>query len=151
MNIPNSYVAWVDTLENLKNSPKNEMLLSESNKSKMKLEGDATIRFINKVEDLIQYRLNIMLNKFIGKLETLAIDNNSFSLELLEIKKEYRYLINIAKLNIIPKENSNILVASLKTQAIKVEKKLEEETKRVDRTGMLFSILKSNKISDLEG
>lgn len=145
-----TYYEMINYIEKMKNSPRDDKHIAFLTNHKTHMPGNVLYRFIDHIIDLIRTRLNKALDNFILKIKTTATNENAFSLEILEIKKEINYVISISKCIDIPEENKNKLRQTITNFANEVEQTLENNAKRIDTTGKYLSIIKNHKINNLE-
>lgn len=145
-----TYYEMIDYIEKMKTSPRDEKKINFLSSHKIYTPGNVLYRFIDHIVDLIRTRLNKALDNFILKIKTIGKDENLFSLEILEIKKEINYVVSIAKSVNIPEENRHKLKETIMNFANEVEEILENNAKRIDQTGKFLSIVKSHKLNKME-
>lgn len=145
-----TYYEMIDYIEKMKTSPRDDKNIAFLTNNKTYMPGNVLYRFIDHIVDLIRTRLNKALDNFILKIKTVGRDENIFSLEVLEIKKEINYVIAISKCIDIPEENKTKLKQTITNFANEVEEILESNAKKLDTTGKYLSIIKNHKINKLE-
>lgn len=145
-----TYYEMIDYIEKMKASPRDDKNITFLSTNKIYMPGNVLYRFIDHIVDLIRTRLNKSLDDFILKIKTISKDENLFSLEVLEIKKEINYVINISNCVNIPEENKNKLKETITNFANEVEEILENNARRIDTTGRFLSIIKSHQLNKME-
>ena len=150
MKVPTTYVEWIENFEFMKNSPRNDLYIDILEKGSIQFDNQLLMRFLNKLTEMIIYRLTVMINKFINYLKNGVKDYNSFSLEIVNIKKEFKYVLKIANISVIPDENKKILKEQIIEQANTFQDTIEKQTINLDRTGALNSLIKNNPVNKLE-
>lgn len=145
-----TYYEMIDFIEKMKTAPRKDENINYLKNTKIDMPGNVLYRFMDHIIDLIQARLNNSLDNFIGKLKTIRSDDNLFSLEVLEIKKEIDYSIKIATNVNLPDDNKQRLKETIKNYANDVEEILENNAQYVDNTGRLLNIIKNHGINKLE-
>lgn len=145
-----TYYEMIDFLEKMKFSPKDENKLIFLKNHSTYTPGNSLYRLIDHLDDLIRTRLNNSIDSFISKIKTANIDENLFSLEVIEIKKELDYVYGVADSVTIPEENKNKLKESINSFSNEIEETLEKYATSSDPTGKLLSILKSHNINKME-
>lgn len=145
-----TYYEMIDYIEKMKTSPRDDKNIVFLKSNKIYMPGNVLYRFIDHITDLIRTRLNKSIDDFISKIKTIGSDENLFSLEILEIKKEVNYVISIAKNVNIPEENKNKLKETITNFANEVEEILENNARRIDTTGKLLTIVKNHQLNKME-
>lgn len=145
-----TYYELINYIEKMKTAPRDDKNITFLTNNKTHMPGNVLYRFIDHIIDLIRTRLNKALDDFILKIKTSGKDENIFSLEVLEIKKEIKYVIAISKCINIPEENKNKLKQTITNFANEVEEILQTNAKKLDTTGKYLNIIKNHKINDLE-
>lgn len=145
-----TYYEMIEYIEKLKTAPRNDKNITYFINHKIHMPGNVLYRFIDHITDLTRTRLNNSLDNFIDKIKIVGKDENTFSLEILEIKKEIDYLINITKAINIPEENKNKLKETIHEFSTEVKQVLENNANRIDTTGRLLKIIRDYKLDILE-
>lgn len=145
-----TYYEMIDYIEKMKTSPRDDKNITFLSTNKIYMPGNVLYRFIDHIVDLIRTRLNKSLDDFILKIKTIGKDENLFSLEILEIKKEINYVINISNCINIPEENKTKLKETITHFANEVEEILENNARKIDTTGRFLSIIKSHQLNKME-
>lgn len=145
-----TYYEMINYLEALKTSPKDDNKLIFLKEHNIDMPGNVMYRYIDNITDLIRTRLNNAIDIFIEKTKSIKNDENLFSLEVLELKKEIIYDLKIVNSINIPLDNKNKLKETIKSFANETEEILENNTKSIDETGRLLSIIKNHNITKLE-
>jgi hypothetical protein len=104
------------------------------------------MRLSSELLDVLSYRLNNNLNTFINYLKG-SIEYNSFSLEIIGLKKEFIYAYKLGNLKIFPEEIRKKIVNIIQENADDFQKTLVEKTKMIDRSGVINSMIKNNPIN----
>ena len=145
-----TYYEMIDFLEKMKFSPKDENKLVFLKNHTIYAPGNSLYRYIDHLDDLIRTRLNNCIDNFIAKIKTVSKDENLFSLEIIEIKKEVEYVYKITDNINIPDDNKNNLKESINNFSNEIEEILEEYAADSDTNGKLLSILKSHNVNKRE-
>ena len=145
-----TYYEMIDFLEKLKASPKDERNLVFLKDHTTYTSGNSLYRLIDHIDDVIRTRLNNSLDKFILNIKTISKNENMFSLEIIEIKKELKYVYDIANYINIPEENKNKLKEAINSFSNEIEEILEEYATNNDPTGKLLNIVKSHNVNKME-
>ena len=150
-NKPSTYFEWSNTFDDLKRSIKDYDRLKELNNATLELDETLRIRFINLVDESVAFRLEKAMEKFVNSLRVNNIDVNTFNLNVIEFRNEIKFLFAICRLNVIPKENQDRLIASIRTQVKIIENTVIENCNAKDRTGTYANIIKNSNLSTMEG
>ena len=150
-NKPSTYFEWSNTFDDLKRSIKDYDRLKELNNATLELDETLRIRFINLVDESVAFRLEKAMEKFVNSLRVNNTDVNTFNLNVIEFRNEIKFLFAICRLNVIPKENQDRLIASIRTQVKIIENTVIENCNAKDRTGTYANIIKNSNLSTMEG
>ena len=150
-NKPSTYFEWSNTFDDLKRLIKDYDRLKELNNATLELDETLRIRFINLVDESVAFRLEKAMEKFVNSLRVNNIDVNTFNLNVIEFRNEIKFLFAICRLNVIPKENQDRLIASIRTQVKIIENTVIENCNAKDRTGTYANIIKNSNLSTMEG
>ena len=145
-----TYYEMISFLEEMKNCPKDENKLVFLKNHNIYTPGNTLYRYINHIDELIRTRLNNAVDNFIYKLKTINKDENLFSLEIIEIKKELYYIFKIINNINIPDKNKIQLKKTTNAFADEIEKILEQYAIDNDHTGKLLNILKNHNLNKME-
>lgn len=151
MKVPGTYSDWMDCFDVLKEGGRDLEVLECTRKGKLTLAAGVAGRFATQLDNVIQYRFKKASDKFDRAMQINNGDLNSLSSSLLMLRKEISFLVQFAHLPVLPPEDAKLLMDAIKSQAITMQQSLENSAKRTDRTGMLASIIKKNRIDKLEG
>ncbi len=99
-----------------------------------------------KLVSAIKNRFTNSINKIINSLDIVFSDKNYLDLELLNFKKELKYLEELTKLKQIPDELKIDLYSTLVNESNNVYNILEKEADKIDYTGVYGSIIRNNRI-----
>lgn len=139
-----TYEEWLSTIEKLTSTNINQELL---NKLKQEpVNNNLKDLILPKLLRLIQNRFDLSVNKIINELEFLFSDVNYLDLSLLNYKKEMNYLLELIKINQIPKDIQTERINKLKEDTDKVYNILIKEADRYDYTGVFSMTIKNNMI-----
>ena len=145
-----TYFEWVEILENLKTSPRDDNLINNLYSQKIDLVGNILYRFIVHVNDTVRTRLKNSLDSILLKMNTIYNDINSLSLEVINIKKELMFCKKLMNLPVIPEENRNKFMETLQNFANEINEALEVSVTGLDTTGEAIMMIKNSKINVLE-
>lgn len=106
-------------------------------------------RIAKQMNEVIQLRLKKASDKFTRAMSFNKGDINMLTNSLLLLRKEFKFLIEFVRIPILPEEDVKNFVDVIKKQADLMQESLEA-TSKSDRTGMLASIIRKNRINNLE-
>lgn len=145
-----TYYYWVESLEQLKNGPRNDTLLDTLYNNNIELVGNILYRFVIHINDVVRTRLKNALDSILLKMNTIYNDLNSLSLEIINIKKEIAFAKKIINLPSIPEENKKKFKETLQRFADEINEALEKSLTGFDTTGEAIMMVKNSKINILE-
>ena len=147
MNIPSTYIEWIDAFNYIKTHPKNEIYIDYLNKGSL----DANESLIEKLKiemiDCILTRINNAYSSFVKYLNGGSVEYNGFSLKIVELRREFNYVMKLVNINIFTKEIKEELSNIIQTNADSIQTKLVQETTMIDRSGTINSMIKNNPIN----
>lgn len=139
-----TYEEWLDTIESLKNTNTNQELLNKLKKEPLNTNLEELLR--PKLNELIDTRYNLSVNKIIRDLDFIFSDINYLDLALLNFKKEINYLLELARINQMPIDIQVNQTKDIKENTIKVYDILIKEADKYDYTGIASLTIKNNMI-----
>ncbi len=148
MNIPSTYIEWVEAINYIFSHPRNDMYIDNLNKGNLDCDNNLLQKLKFEVTDCIFNRIGKEVESFGSYLRT-QIDYNSFSLKVVELKKEILYGKKLASIKIFSNEIQEEIISQIQEMADKIQNLLEEQTKMIDKTGSINSIIKNNPINKL--
>ncbi len=151
MKIPNTYSAWMECFDIVKAGAQDSEVLDCVRKGSLTLSAGVAGRFAEQLNAVIQYRIKKASDKFDRAIQMNGGDINLLSSALLALRKEFIFLVQFARIPILPPKDAELLVNAIKEQASSMQKSLETSAVKLDRTGMLTSIIKKNNLDKLEG
>lgn len=143
---PKIYIEWVNILNLLKERKNNEEILEKMENGKLEWQDGVAQRFVDKLTQVINYRIKIATDKFSQDLSRGTRDERVTVQSLIALKKEFLFCSRICKIRILPDEIQKKLYELIADQAKNIQTSLENSAKN-DRTGKLLSIVRNNKIS----
>ena len=146
MNIPTTYIEWVDAITYIRDHPKNDMYIDNLNQGNLDCDDILLLRLKNIVTECVNIRLNKELKSLIAYFNG-PVEYNSFSLEILSLKKEFAYCRKLVSIKIFPYEIQEELNKSIDEDANRIQGILEEQTLRADKSGVINSIIRNNPIN----
>ena len=149
MNIPNTYIEWVDAFDYISNNPRNDSYIDMLNQGSLDYDELLIARLRNEMLKCAFGRLEREVNKFSHSLDQTT-EYNDFSLKLGELKKEFQYAKRLITINIFPDNIKKEALDVLKSNADKVQRSMEEHTKLIDKTGAINSIVRNNPINKFD-
>ena len=139
-----TYQEWLDIIENLKSTNVNYVLLEKLRKEP--LNSNLSEMLSNKLDDLINKRFELSVNKLIKDLDFIFDDINYLDLSLINFKKEIQYLIELISINQISVDMRQKHIKSIKDGVMQVYEILIREANKYDYTGSYALIIKNNMI-----
>ena len=143
---PKIYIEWVNILNLLKERKNNEEILEKMENGKLEWQDGIAQRFVDKLTQVINYRIKIATDKFSQDLSRGTRNERVTVQSLIALKKEFLFCSRICKIRILPDEIQKKLYELIADQAKNIQTSLENSAKN-DRTGKLLSIVRNNKIS----
>jgi len=143
---PKIYIEWVNILNLLKERKNNEEILEKMENGKLEWQDGGAQRFVDKLTQVINYRIKIATDKFSQDLSRGTRNERVTVQSLIALKKEFLFCSRICKIRILPDEIQKKLYELIADQAKNIQTSLENSAKN-DRTGKLLSIVRNNKIS----
>ena len=143
---PKIYIEWVNILNLLKERKNNEEILEKMENGKLEWQDGVAQRFVDKLTQVINYRIKIATDKFSQDLRRGTSNERVTVQSLIALKKEFLFCSRICKIRILPDEIQKKLYELIADQAKNIQTSLENSAKN-DRTGKLLSIVRNNKIS----
>ena len=101
---------------------------------------------IPKLEDAINTRFSNAVKKIINNLDEIFYDKDMLDLEMVNFKKEIKYIMELISLKQLPELTQNVLKANIKGETNKVYEILKKEANQIDYTGIFASIIDNNRI-----
>ena len=143
---PKIYIEWVNILNLLKERKNNEEILEKMENGKLEWQDGVAQRFVDKLTQVINYRIKIATDKFSQDLSRGTRNERVTVQSLIALKKEFLFCSRICKIRILTDEIQKKLYELIADQAKNIQTSLENSAKN-DRTGKLLSIVRNNKIS----
>lgn len=139
-----SYYDWVKTFEMLKTSPMDDNIIK--NLENKNLDGNAYVleKFINHVINTINTRLNNSYFSCIDRILSSNIDIDTLSLDLINIKKEKKFVIKIVNLPIFAGELSDTFKNVINQRFEEIYNIIRKNIEYIDNDGSYSSTF--NKI-----
>jgi hypothetical protein len=150
MKAPTTYAEWLECFDKVKTGINDSEVLDCMQKGQFTMSAGVAGRFAEQLNDTIQFRIKKASDRFSRSMQMAGGDLNVVINSLLCVRKEFKFLIEIAKLPVLPVDNSEALVAALKQQADVMQQSLEVTSIKTDRTGVLTSIIRKNRLNNLE-
>ena len=109
-----TYYEWVKYIKSLQNGALSDDKVEELNKYKNEgYSNDINIRFINQLIDLINYRLNTSLEKFLEKIPKIKLDAKNLAFEISNIKNEISQVRKLTNINIFDENTRKSLLEKI--------------------------------------
>lgn len=149
MKSPTTYAEWVECFDMAKQGTHDEEVLKCIKNGTLTLTAGVGERIAKQINEVIKLRLKKASDKFTREMDFNNGDINMLTNSLLRLRKEFKFLMEFVKIPIFPEEDVRMFTDIIKKQADLMQESLEA-TGRDDRTGMLISIMRRNKINNLE-
>lgn len=135
-----TYEEWVNNIEIIEKT-NNEMILKQLENEMI---NDAINHNISeKLKQMIDKKFTNINNKVIAVLDGFY-DENEVDITMVNLKKEFKYLMRICNLKQI--ENRDLVIEEIKNKINEIYNILEEKTLGFDDSGMINLIIKNNRI-----
>lgn len=138
------YEEWLKTIELLKGKSLNKEHLEKIKNAP--LNENINNLLVPKLEDLIYYKFTQSKNKIIKELSLMFSDRNYLDFNIINYKKEIKFILELLSIKQIPLEKQNEIKNSLKESSDKIYDILIEEANKEDYTGVLASTIKNSQI-----
>lgn len=139
-----TYEEWLSIIEEINKSSINMTTLEKLKNAEINPNINEMV--YPKLVSAIKNRFTNSINKIINSLDIVFSDKNYLDLELLNFKKELKYLEELTKLKQIPDELKIDLYSTLVNESNNVYNILEKEADKIDYTGVYGSIIRNNRI-----
>lgn len=139
-----TYEEWLSIIEEISKSSINMTTLEKLKNTEINPNINEMV--YPKLVSTIKNRFTNSINKIINSLDIVFSDKNYLDLELLNFKKELKYLEELTKLKQIPDELKIDLYSTLVNESNNVYNILEKEADKIDYTGVYGSIIRNNRI-----
>ncbi len=135
-----TYEEWVNNIEIIEKT-NNEIILKQLENEMI---NDAINHNISeKLKQMIDKKFTNINNKVIAALDGFY-DENEVDITMVNLKKEFKYLMRICNLKQI--ENRDLVIEEIKNGINEIYNILEEKTLGFDDSGMINLIIKNNRI-----
>lgn len=101
---PKIYIEWVNILNLLKERKNNEEILEKMENGKLEWQDGVAQRFVDKLTQVINYRIKIATDKFSQDLSRGTRNERVTVQSLIALKKEFLFCSRICKIRILPDE-----------------------------------------------
>lgn len=139
-----TYEEWLSILDDLKkptlSTEKIELLKNTT------INNNINDLIVPKIQDTIDIRFSNAINKIINNLDEIFYDKNMLDMELVNLKKEIKYIQELINLKQLPTNIQNELRIKIKDQTTQVFDILKKEANKIDYTGTFSLIIDNNKI-----
>lgn len=147
MKNPTTYAEWVECFDLAKAGTHDDEVLKYMKNGTLTLTAGVGGRIVKQINEVIQLRIKKASDKFIRAMNLNKGDVNTLTNSLLQLRKEFKFLIEFVQIPILPEEDVKKFVDAIKDQADLMQESLET-TSKSDRTGMLTSIIQRNRINN---
>lgn len=139
-----TYEEWLESIEEINKTSINMTVLEKMKNAEINMNINEML--YPKLVSAIRNRFTNSINKIINSLDIVFSDKNYLDLELLNFKKELKFLDELTRLKQIPDEIKIDLFNTLVNESNNVYNILEKEANKIDYTGVYGSIIRNNRI-----
>lgn len=143
---PKTYSEWIAVLDTLKAKSNDEAVLSAMQEGTIEWQSGVAERFVKKLIDVINYRMNVASDKFQKEMSSSNGQERTIVQALLALRKELCFLSKAINLPAIPEKDRQQYYQLVISQANSMQSSLEDSAKK-DRSGKLASIVRTNKVN----
>ncbi len=139
-----TYEEWLSSIEEINKTSINMTVLEKMKNAEINMNINEML--YPKLVSAIRNRFTNSINKIINSLDIVFSDKNYLDLELLNFKKELKFLEELTRLKQIPDEIKIDLFSTLVNESNNIYNILEKEANKIDYTGVYGSIIRNNRI-----
>lgn len=151
MKIPNTYSEWIECFDAAKKCTHDKEVLNCVRQGSLVLSAGVAGRFATQLNAVIEFRIKKASDRFSRAMQINVNDINILISNLLALRKEFQFLIQFVQIPFLPDKDVEILVSAIKDQANTMQESLETTSAQADRTGVLTSVIRKNKVNNMEG
>lgn len=140
---PKIYADWIKVFNVLKSGEDDEAILSLIQEGEIVWQSGVAERFLRKLVDTINFRLNKATDAFQRSHQT---DENEIVQSLMQLRRELQFMLKVVDINAIPVKEKIELHNMIINQSNSIQESLEKSSES-DRSGKLSSIIKNNKVT----
>jgi len=150
MKSPTTYLEWMEVFDMAKTGQCDSEVLDAIAKGKLELSGGMATRFATQITGVIQHRLNSAQDKFSRKIQFSAGNIDVLIQSLLALRKDLKFLLKFAELPVLSENEQKVIMNMIKNQAANYQESLEKTSEKTDRSGVILSTIRRNRIDRLE-
>lgn len=150
MKSPTTYLEWMEVFDMAKTGQCDNEVLDAIAKGKLELSGGMATRFATQITGVIQHRLDIAQDKFSRKIQFSAGNIDVLVQSLLALRKDLKFLLKFAELPVLSVNEQKVIMNMIKNQAANYQESLEKTSEKTDRSGVILSTIRRNRIDRLE-
>lgn len=147
MKNPVIYAEWVECFDLAKEGTQDDEVLKCMKSGTLTLTAGVGGRIAQQMNEVIQVRLKKASDKFSRAMSFNKSDINMLTNSLLLLRKEFKFLMEFVQIPILPEEDVKMFLEAIRKQADLMQESLEA-TSKSDRTGMLASVIRRNRINN---
>ena len=136
------YEEWLSIIEKLKSTNVDYTILNKLKSEPLNTNLEQLLK--DKLDNLINIRFELSVNKIIKELDYIFSDINYLDLSLLNFKKEISYLLELIRINQIPIDIQVNQIQNIKEGTIRVYEILIEQANKYDYTGGYALTIRNN-------
>ena len=146
MNPPTTYAEWASLLNELKSTPIHEDTIESIYQGKLEFLPGVAERFTSRLTETVNARLERIIANFNQTLRRPAADERALVTALRTLQKDFKMLLQLVKMPVLPEKFQEIYIRTIRDQAKKIQTSLENSAKS-DRSGKLSSIIRQYSIN----
>lgn len=143
---PHTYSEWVNIFSILKQKSNDEEVLSAMQNGTIEWQSGVAERFMQKLIDTVNFRMNDASDKFQIKLSRAGNEEGAIVQAILALRKEMMFLKKVVNIPALPEKERQYYISLVVEQADVMQKSLEDSAKR-DRSGKMSSIIRNHRVN----
>ena len=145
-----SYYDWVNTIESLKTLPRDEEIIKNLKNKEIEDNKYVLARLIVHIYETIDERLHNAGLICLKEIISGKGDINTVELNLINLKKEKQYVLELINLKIFDKEIKEKIKQRIYMKFQEITEFLKDKTKNIDKDGIYISIFEKIISSNME-
>jgi|GEM_PF-4751943 len=143
---PSAYAEWCDLFKELKQKTRDAEVYNALKQGKFEWQKDISVRFMQQLLDVVNYRFSIAKNQLQNDLTTVLGQDNLLIQALNTFRRESEFLHEVLNLPVIPQKERERYRSFFREQVDKVQSVLEN-IGNTDRNGKLLMVIRSNAVN----
>ncbi len=149
MKPPMTYAEWVACFDALMTATNDDEVMASVKAGQLNWSTGIAERFVKQLTEVISYRLKRSADNFSRAMKNACGSEIAIVAALLCVRREYKLLLELSRIPAIQPEYSKQLAEQIRQQADSAQQSLEV-TAKTDRTGRLLSLIRNNRINNVE-